>query len=62
MVWNLLVRKKIRAHTVVHNAMQYIASASNSALIRNADYLLTEMDTDIDIKSVGESRQRVNKS
>ena len=41
--------------------MQYIALASNSALKWNANYLLSAMDVDLDVKCVGESDPTVCK-
>lgn len=43
-ILTLLVRKN-QKHNVVLQAMKYIACTSNSTIIRNADYLLSQMET-----------------
>ena len=42
--------------------MEYIAPASNPALVKNPAYLKTEKDVDIDVKWVGKSSKKVTKS
>lgn len=49
------------ARSVIHQAIQYIVSALNSALMQNVDYHLPSIrDTYFDVKWVGESVTRVS--
>ena len=46
--------------SVIFKAMEYIANASNSALICNGDYLLSDMDVFINVKWIGGTGESVN--
>ena len=53
--------RKNQAHNVVLETMKQISFASNHAVIRNANNLLSPMGTDVEVKWVRESGQRSNK-
>lgn len=46
----LLTRKNIKTPEILIQAMKFVTSASNLALIRNADHLFSEMETDVEGK------------
>lgn len=53
--------KKVKTGSVTSKALEYIPNASNLSLILNADYLLSVMDVDANVKWVGDTEKRVNK-
>ena len=53
--------RKVKTGSVTSKALEYIANASNLSLILNADYLLSAMDVDANVKWVGDTEKRVNK-
>lgn len=59
-ILTLLVRKN-QKHNVVLQAMKYIACTSNSTIIRNADYLLSQMETMLS-KMGGKNGPRLKKT
>ena len=53
--------RKVKARSVISKAMEYIANASDSSLIRNVDYLLSVMVVDADVKWVEDTGKRAIK-
>ena len=55
------VERNVKARSVISKAMEYIANASDSSLIRNVDYLLSVMVVDADVKWVEDTGKRAIK-
>ena len=55
------VERNVKARSVISKAMEYIANASDSSLIRNVDYLLSVMVVDADVKWVEDTVKRAIK-
>ena len=50
------------AHELVMVALRHLVQISNSNIVRNADSLITKMDTDPDVKWIGKSDIKVDKT
>ena len=50
------------AHELVMVALRHLVQISNSNIVRNADSLITKMGTDPDVKWIGKSDIKVDKT